>query len=124
MPYFTLVDYYGSEKLSFHVVKNSNQPLQILFSEKDGKVGIVLSNDTMEDQEGEYRILDINGKVLVEGKAKFNKNTNTCVSELPVDGIYFSELTVNGKVVLNYFKPLNAPFKLNEYKTIMSKVIK
>ena len=120
----SLVDYYGSEKLSFHVVKNSNQPLQILFSEKDGKVGIVLSNDTMEDQEGEYRILDINGKVLVEGKAKFNKNTNTCVSELPVDGIYFSELTVNGKVVLNYFKPLNAPFKLYEYKTIMSKVIK
>ena len=120
----SLVDYYGSKKLSFHVVKTSNEPLQILFNEKDGKVGIILSNDTMQDEEGEYRVLNLDGKVLAEGKAKFNKNTNTCVCELPVDGIYFSELTVNGNVVLNYFKPLNAPFKLEEYKAIMSKVLK
>ena len=120
----SLVDYYGSKKLAFYVVKNSNEPLQVLFEEKDGKAYILLSNDTMRDEVGEYRILNADGKVVLEGKASFGKNANTLVGELPIDGIYYSELTVNGKTTYNYFKPLNAPFVLQEYKAIMAKVIK
>ena len=120
----SLVDYYGSKKLAFYTVKNSNEPLQVLFDEQKGNVNILLSNDTMTDEEGYYRILNAEGKVLIEGEAKFGKNSNTLVHTLPVDGIYYSELTVNGKTVYNYFKPLNAPFKLEEYKAIMEKVIK
>ena len=119
----SLVDYYGAKKLSFFVVKTSNEPLQILLDEKDERVNILLCNDTMQDAEGVYRIFDINGKLLTEGKTKFEKNANTCVGNLPVNGIYFTELTVNGKTIYNYFKPLNAPFVLSEYKTIMSKVL-
>ena len=120
----SLVDYYGSKKLAFFVVKNSNEPLQILFDEKDGKVNILLSNDTMQDAKGVYRIINADGKVLLEGKTVFGKNSNTFIGELPVDSVYYSELTVNGKTVVNYFKPLNAPFVLQEYKTIMAKVIR
>ena len=120
----SLVDYYGAKKLAFYVVKNSNEPLQVLFDEQDGMVNILLSNDTMDDAEGNYRILKADGTVLAEGSAKFGKNGNKLVHALPVDGIYYSELTVNGKTAYNYFKPLNAPFVLAEYKTIMEKVIK
>lgn len=119
----SLVDYYGSKKLSFFVVKNSNEPLQVLFNENDGKVDILLSNDTMQNAEGCYRIFDTEGIIIAEGTARFNKNSNTLVKELPVNGIYYSELLVDGKTIYNYFKPLNAPFVLKEYKAIMKKVI-
>jgi beta-mannosidase len=120
----SLVDYYGAKKLAFYVVANANEPLQVLFDEQEGKVNILLSNDTMQDAEGVYRIFNAEGKLLAEGQAKFGKNGNTLVHALPVDGIYYSELTVNGKTMVNYFKPLNAPFVLDEYKAIMAKIVK
>ena len=76
-----VVDWYGGKKLAFHVIKNSQNPVLLMFGESEkGAHPLILVNDTCKDAEVTYKVTDVDTfEVILEGNAFAPANCESTV---------------------------------------------
>ena len=62
-----VVDYYFTKKLAYDFIKNSQQPLCLMFDEPDGnnKINLFVANEIPQDKTFSYKVTRINDNVVV-----------------------------------------------------------
>jgi len=123
-----VVDYYFDKKLAYYYLKNSQEPVCVMFSEMaHWNYGIVVTNDTLRDVKVEYKVTDLScDKVVLTGAATIAANGIKTVGNV---GAYYSDqkmyridYTVNGEQKTNHYLAGFPPFSLEQYKAWMQKM--
>ena len=80
-----IVDYYLDKKLAYWYIKNSQQPVCMMFDEPvDGMAALYAVNDTREDKTLSYKVLDDMGNVVIESTCMVKSDTSVPVWHMPV----------------------------------------
>ncbi len=80
-----IVDYYLDKKLAYWYIKNSQQPVCMMFNEpEDGMAALHAVNDTREDKKLHYQVLDDGGNVVTEGDCVVKSDMSVPVWHMPV----------------------------------------
>lgn len=113
-----LIDYYGRKKLSYTYVRQSQQPLVFIMDDKF--VGYVC-NDTLKEYQGEYRVYDVQGKLIVKGDFSVGANCNQTIGSVSCREKYLIlELHVDGRIYYNHFVGGKGYRDLEEYKNFLA----
>ncbi len=121
-----IIDWYGTRKLAYHYIKRSQAPLCFIFDEpKNGKLNLIATNDSLNDESGEYTVTDLsNDKVVASGNYKVNsadKVTVTTVKETP-NSFYLIEWKFSGGKGKNHFvTTIGDGWTYENYKKSMQK---
>ncbi len=82
-----IVDYYYDKKLAYWYIKNSQQPVCMMFDEPvEGKAVLYAVNDTENDKTLHYQIIDDQGQILLEADCISKANMS-----VPVGDIFMGE---------------------------------
>ena len=117
-----VVDYYGTPKLAYHVLKRSQEPICLLFREpKNAELELVCANDTLGAVNLAYRVTDVtNDRVVAQGEITTGANITASVCTIPYTGdktvIYLIEWTLNGMTYRNHYVSGNIP---HSYDTVL-----
>ncbi len=80
-----IVDYYFEKKLAYWYIKNSQQPVCMMFDEpKDGKATLYVVNDTENNKSLHYKIIDDCENTLYQSKCIAEANMSVPVWEMNV----------------------------------------
>ena len=115
-----LVDYYGRKKISYYYVKQSQQPLVFIM---DDKLKGYVCNDSLEENQGEYRIYNHAGTLLRKGNFSVGSNQNEPIgdfSDLKDERYLILELQVNSNVYVNHFVNEERAHSFEKYKKFLS----
>ena len=128
-----VVDYFFEKKLAYYYIKQSQQPIALMMSDVvDWRSQVYISNDTLEDVRGTYKIWDIDTKeVLAEGEFHSTPNSNFLldkirlmyaeqrflVIEWKIDGITYYNHYVNGFPTFDFAQYCKW---LAEYQSLLS----
>ncbi|MBQ8740325.1 MAG: hypothetical protein IJY79_02105 [Clostridia bacterium] len=83
-----VVDYYFVKKLAYHYIKNSQQPLCLMFDEPtaDNRLNLFVANEIPENKTFTYSVTRINdGKVVANGKATVEADGILQIDSITVD---------------------------------------
>lgn len=120
-----VVDYYFEKKLAYGYIKRSQAPFSIIAGEINSwKIKIFACNDTLQIKSGHCVITDAEtNEVLLDRNFTANKNTSTCIGEIPV---YYSEHKVllirwdiNGETAYNHYLCGYPPIDFAWYKKLI-----
>ncbi|MBQ4605774.1 MAG: hypothetical protein IJB15_03655 [Clostridia bacterium] len=80
-----IVDYYLDKKLAYWYIKNSQQPVCMMFNEpENGMAALHAVNDTREDKTLSYKVLDDQGNVVQESTCVVKSDMSVPVWYMPV----------------------------------------
>lgn len=123
-----VVDYYFTKKLAYGYIKRSQAPFCIIADEiSNWKIKIFACNDTLQLKNGHCIITDAETKqVLLDKDFTADKNTSTCIGEIPV---YYSDhkilsiqWDVNGEIGYNHYLCGYPPIDLAWYKKFITEI--
>ncbi|MBR3978207.1 MAG: hypothetical protein IKJ94_01125 [Oscillospiraceae bacterium] len=123
-----VVDYYFTKKLAYGYIKRSQAPFCIIADEiSNWKIKIFACNDTLQLKNGHCIITDAETKqVLLDKDFTANKNTSTCIGEIPV---YYSDhkflsiqWDINGETGYNHYLCGYPPLDLAWYKKLIGEL--
>ena len=79
-----VVDWYGCKKLAYYYIKRSQQTFCMLCDEPvDGKLDLIATNDTQEDVNAEYTVVDLTtGKEVLKGNVALEANGIARIAKL------------------------------------------
>jgi beta-mannosidase len=122
-----VVDYYYARKLSYFVIKRSQQPLCLMFREpENGMLTLVGANEYGEEKSFRYRVYDLaEQNVLIESCSKLDKNSAAALCRIPAptDGklhFYVMEWTADSIQGKNYYVSGKVPYSFDEYYRYMT----
>lgn len=105
-----IIDYYFTKKLAYGYVKRSQNPLCLIFDEKDnsGRYALHAVNDLQYGDQITYVIKDIteNGKIIASGIAEIKPDSNEILENLLLESKHFYQMTWTpraGKTYTNHF---------------------
>ncbi len=124
-----ITDYYGGKKIAFTFLKNVHEDVCVIMNDAvDGVYRLIVTNDTLADAEGKVTVKDVkSGKVLYEGVFNSPANAAAQFASIPVQegwGVFQISYEVNGKKLRNHYVYGDAPYDLNEYRTLIKKAYK
>ena len=97
----SVIDCYGVRKLAFYFMRRAYEPIYLMIKERDGKLTLVSSNDTLKDEKISFSITDAEtGKTICEGDgtAEANGVSAFCDVALPAkDTFAYIKWRVGGK---------------------------
>ncbi|GBF75699.1 glycoside hydrolase family 2 [Paenibacillus sp. 598K] len=123
-----VVDYYFDKKLAFHYLQRVHQDVCIMIDEpSDWHVRAVVSNDTLADRAGSYRIRDADsGETLLEGEFVAAANGNADLGRVRVSHseqrMFLIEWTIDGETYHNHYLLGFPGFSLERYKGWMKQL--
>ena len=105
-----VIDYYFTKKLAYSYIKRSQNPLCLMFDEKDnsGRYALHAVNDLQYGDQITYVIKDIteNGKIVASGIAEIKPDSNEILEELLLESKHFYQIVWTpraGKVYSNHY---------------------
>ncbi|MDR1734178.1 MAG: hypothetical protein LBR73_04780 [Oscillospiraceae bacterium] len=111
-----VVDWYFSKKLAYHFIKQSQQPLCLMFREpRDWRIDLVAANDTLRDFSGSYAVTDYaSGETLLSGSFKSPANESLVIDSLRVESaahrLYLITWELDGATYRNHYLCGRPPF--------------
>lgn len=117
-----VVDYYFNKKLAFQYLQNVHRDLCVMIDEpSDWHVRVVLSNDTLEEKRGTYRVWDADsGETLLEGPFVSAVNGNIELGRIRISHsdqrMLLIRWTVDGQTYGNHYLLGFPAFSLEKYK--------
>ncbi len=124
-----VVDYYFGKKLAYHYIKRSQSPVLLIVGELNGTGHhpLVISNDSLAEAQGPYRVVDADSQVVLsEGDFACPPNQNWQIDRLKGDPdghkMLILEWTSTGKVNGSHYLMGKAPFLLKDYRRWLSRV--
>lgn len=127
-----VVDYYFEKKLAFDFIRHSQEPVALMFREpRDGKIELVAVNDTLVKTQGEYRVVDEQGKILATGNYAVSENGLSILKTLSLSKInktkspklLLIEWTLAGETHRNHYCLGERPFDFAVYKSWLPKIL-
>ncbi|MBQ8642113.1 MAG: hypothetical protein IJ480_07820 [Clostridia bacterium] len=80
-----IVDYYLDKKLAYWYIKNSQQPVCMMFNEpENGMAALHAVNDTREDKTLSYQVIDDEGNVVQQSTCMVKSDMSVPVWHMPV----------------------------------------
>ncbi|MBE5742688.1 MAG: hypothetical protein E7360_05175 [Clostridiales bacterium] len=121
-----IIDWYGVKKLAYSYVKRSQAPLCFMMSEpKDGKLSLVVTNDSRQDETGSYEVVDITtDKVVAHGNYTVESDGKLTVDVINEnkEAFYLIKWTYSGGTGVNHFTAnIGENWTYEKYKTCMQK---
>lgn len=117
-----VVDYYFTKKLAYSFIKNSQQPVCMMFKEPNNwEINLCAANDTLSPVTVKYRVSSVaeDERTLLEGSADIPANTNCFVAKLPYSmgtkHFYLIEWEYDGVRGKNHYLSGTPPYDLNWY---------
>ncbi len=123
-----VVDYYYEKKLAYYFIKKCQEPVCVMLGEmRDWSYPIVISNDTLEKVEVDYKIIDLDDdSVIKTGSTEISPNgikTVGNISSFYSDKKMFKIVyMVNGIEKTNHYLAGMPPFSLEQYKIWLQKL--
>ena len=122
-----VVDYYYNKKLAFNVIKNCQQAISLMFREPEGnKITLVGANDTLEETEISYEVIDYTlSKTVKEGRAVLKMNGINEICSLKIkpeeSHYYLMKWQIGNKEYKNYYVSAPVPYDFKTYYEFMKK---
>ncbi len=123
-----VVDYYFTKKLAYDYIKNSQQPLCLMFDEPtdENKINLFAANEIPEDKTFSYKVTRINdGVVVCEGEATVNASGILQLDAVTVDPsqkeMFLIEWECDGKTYVNHFVNNIRGIDFNTYIDFLNK---
>ncbi|MBQ1930950.1 MAG: hypothetical protein II347_02275, partial [Lachnospiraceae bacterium] len=110
-----VVDYYYEKKLAYHVIKNSQSTVAMMFREPSaGQLVLAASNDSLSPTSVSYRVLDLtHDQVVLTGSAPVGANVTQDIGVIPYVSdettFYLIEWTLKGVTYQNHYLAGEAP---------------
>lgn len=105
-----VVDYYFTKKLAYDYIKNSQQPLCLMFDEPNelGKIKLVAANELPQDKSFSYTVTDLyNNCVVASGNGAVSANGVLEITEISLDKthepMFIIEWEYDGQVCRNHY---------------------
>ena len=119
-----VVDYYFCKKLAYYYIKQSQQPICLMFREpENGKIQLVGVNDTDSTQTLSYKVTDLqDGRLIGQGEAQLSSDSSQPVAVFPAETgntVWHIEWTVDGKTMHNHYACGPIPFPEEKYTELM-----
>lgn len=120
------MDYYNSKKLGYYFLKNVQHNACVFINDaQDKEHPLVAVNDTREPKGGNVEVIDVaTAKTIYKGNFSIDANGRTLIATLPEmdgQGILLIKYTIEGEEYANHYLYGKPPFKLNEYKELLTK---
>lgn len=115
-----VVDYYFDKKLAYYYIKQSQQPVCLMFDEpKEGRIELIGVNDTMDNRQISYTITDLqDSRVIGKGTALLLADSSQTIANFPEqkeNTIWHIEWNMNGEVLHNHYACGSIPFSKEKY---------
>lgn len=122
-----VVDYYFDKKLAYYYIKQSQQPVCLMFKEpENGAISLMAANDTMEDRILSYEVTDLrNGSVKTAGIVCAEADSSQVVVNLPEEEnftIWKIQWQMDGKTYRNHYVCGDAPYDKELYLKLIQKM--
>jgi len=118
-----VVDYYFDKKLAYYYIKRSQQPLCLMFDEpENGQIRLFACNDTQEQLEFCYQILDADTqRIVYSGDYAAEKDSANAIATLSAgkDTVFYLirwECRQTAYSGINHYLLGTAPYSLEQYK--------
>ena len=120
-----IVDYFLVKKLAYGYIKQSQQPVCLMFAEPENDILTLIGvNDTNDDAQIQYQVQDVlTGQLLLQGAAVISADNAVAVSQLEyskVDlkagGFLKIEWQMDKKAFKNHYVVWRAPFNFEQYR--------
>ncbi|MBQ6718033.1 MAG: hypothetical protein IJN22_03955 [Clostridia bacterium] len=123
-----VVDYYFTKKLAYDYIKNSQQPLCLMFDEpdKNNKINLFVANEIPQDKTFNYKVTRINdGVVVCYGESTVEANGILQIDSITVDPdqkeMFLIEWECDGKTGRNHFVNNIRGIDFNTYIDFLNK---
>lgn len=121
-----VVDYYNSKKMGYYFLKNVQHNRCVFINDaREKEHPLVAVNDTRIPATGEVEVIDAaTGDPVYKGSFSIEANGRTLIDTLPErdgQGILLIKYTIEGEEYANHYLYGKPPFKLNEYKELLTK---
>lgn len=123
-----VVDYYFTKKLAYDFIKNSQQPLCLMFDEPDeeNKLNLFVANEIPQDKTFSYKVTRINDNVVVcSGEATVNASGILQLDGVTVDPdkkeMFLIEWEYDGNTGYNHFVNNIRGIDFNTYIDFLNK---
>lgn len=123
-----VVDYYFTKKLAYDFIKNSQQPLCLMFDEPDGnnKINLFVANEIPQDKTFSYKVTRINDNMVVcSGEATVNASGILQLDAVTVDPdkkeMFLIEWEYDGNTGYNHFVNNIRGIDFNTYIDFLNK---
>jgi len=123
-----VVSYDFIKKLAYYYIKRSQQPICMMITEPDHwHVKLMVSNDTLENCEGYYRVTDGDtGEILSQGNFVSVANAAMEVDNIRISHgeqrLMLIEWTINGVVSANHYILGMPPLNFERYKSWLKRI--
>ncbi|MEE0946408.1 MAG: glycoside hydrolase family 2 TIM barrel-domain containing protein [Acutalibacteraceae bacterium] len=118
----SVVDYYGTPKIAYNVLKNCQEPVCVIFREPiDNKLTLACANDTLGQIKVKYTVTDMfKNEMVLEGTADVSANVTADIGEMicdtAVNTFYLIDYEINGKKYFNHYICGKAPIDFDACK--------
>ncbi|MBZ0294692.1 MAG: glycoside hydrolase family 2 [Anaerolineae bacterium] len=123
-----VIDYYFGKKLAYYYIMRSQQLVCVMANEPSHwHSEIVLVNDTLQMQQGSYRVWDADSQdTLLAGDFCGAANANTILGEVRVSRgvqqMMLMEWTIDGQKSYNHYLVGTPPIALEQYRHWLSRI--
>ncbi|NLM76780.1 MAG: glycoside hydrolase family 2 [Ruminococcaceae bacterium] len=117
-----VVDYYFTPKLAWHIIRRSQQDVQLMISEYDAwKHTLIAVNDTFLPVDGEYRVVAHDrGACVLKGSFQLPPDSRMEIAGFPANPsqqqLYLIEWQVGGQTYHNHYIAGRYPFSLSTFR--------
>ena len=123
-----VVDYYYRKKLAFTYIRQSQQPVVMMFDEPEAwHIGLYISNVTLNAQEVDYQVQDLDsGEVVLAGHCRAEANATAKVDALRMSSgeqkMYLIRWQGKDIAGVNHYLQGTAPFAPERYANWLKKL--
>ena len=123
-----VVDYYYRKKLAFTYIRQSQQPVVMMFDEPEAwHIGLYISNVTLNAQEVDYQVQDLDsGEVVLSGHCRAEANASAKVDALRMSSgeqkMYLIRWQGKDIAGVNHYLQGTAPFAPERYANWLKKL--
>ena len=123
-----VVDYYYRKKLAFTYIRQSQQPVVMMFDEPEAwHIGLYISNVTLDAREVDYQVEDLDsGEVVLSGRCRAEANATAKVDALRMSSgeqkMYLIRWYGKDIAGVNHYLQGTAPFAPERYANWLKKL--
>lgn len=120
-----VVDYYFSPKLAWHIIRRSQQDIQLMIDEYQAwKHSVIAVNDTFEEVTGHYTVTDHeDGTCVAQGHFKLVPDARVKLTDFPANpsrkALYLIKWQIGDETFYNHYIAGRYPFSLEQFQAWM-----